>query len=114
MRLHLHLVVVLGHFVFLHLWEAWVLDQNAGSPVLLDDVDLEHGGGVIGRENATALVFLDHVALDEAFGLNQDYAVMISDNLILLNIDTILAFNHENSFASKSKTRFIYESQKNL
>lgn len=98
MRLHLHLVVVLGDFILLHLWEARVLDQDACSPILLNDVGFNHGGRVVGRENATALVFLDHVPLDEAFGLNQYYAVMVADNLILLNHDTILSFNHEDSF----------------
>ncbi len=69
MRLHLHLIVVLGHLVFLHIRDTRVLDKDTCGPILFDNIGFKQGRGVIGSENATPLVLLNDVAFDSTFTL---------------------------------------------
>lgn len=85
MSLHLHLIVVLRYLIFLHLRDARVLDKDACSPILFDDIGFKQCRSVIGRENATSLVLLNDIALDSALALHQNDAIVVADHFILFN-----------------------------
>lgn len=97
MLFHLYLIVILGDFVPPYLWQTGVFDEYACSPVLLDVVGFNERLGEAGSEDAASLILLDSVASDHAHGLHQHDAVVVGDDLVLLNQQLVLPLHHEDA-----------------
>jgi len=70
MSLHLYLIVVLGDFILLHLWDAWILNEYSSSPILFNDICFEEGSGIVSSEYATPLVLFNNVSFNGTFAFN--------------------------------------------